>query len=50
VQGREYLVVGSGAGPNFGMGRGGGGGGGRAAPTNGDWSNLGYIAFALPKK
>jgi quinoprotein glucose dehydrogenase len=44
--GRQYLVVGSGPPPTFGMGRGGGGGRGVA----GDQTNLGYIAFALPKK
>jgi len=45
--GRQYLVVGSGPAPVFGMG--GRGGGGRGAAT-GDQTNLGYIVFALPKK
>lgn len=44
--GREYLVVGSGPPPVFGMGGRGGGRGG----AGGDQTNLGYIAFALPKK
>jgi quinoprotein glucose dehydrogenase len=48
VQGRQYLVVGSGPAPRFGLGGGGGGFGGGA--TTGDQTNLGYIVFALPKK
>ena len=47
VQGREYLVVGSGPAPAFGLRR--GAGGGRGAPPT-DQTNMGYVVFALPKK
>jgi quinoprotein glucose dehydrogenase len=48
VQGREYLVVGSGPAPVFGLRRGGRGGfGGDAAAGQ---TNQGYIVFALPIK
>ena len=47
VQGREYLVVGSGAPPVFGLQKGARGFGENAA-TPGQ-STLGYIVFALPK-
>ena len=46
VGGREYLVVGSGPAPSFGLGRGGRGGGGFGR-GGGDTTNMGYIAFAL---
>jgi quinoprotein glucose dehydrogenase len=46
VQGREYLVVGSGPAPTFGLNRGRGGFGGGAATG----ANQGYVVFALPKK
>jgi quinoprotein glucose dehydrogenase len=48
VQGRQYLVVGSGPAPAFGMRRGGAGGFG--ANAGGDQTNMGYVVFALPKK
>jgi quinoprotein glucose dehydrogenase len=47
-QGREYLVVGSGAPPVFGLRRGGRGFGENVAAA--DQANLGYIVVALPKK
>jgi quinoprotein glucose dehydrogenase len=47
VQGREYLVVGSGAPPVFGLQKGARGFGENVA-TPGQ-STLGYIVFALPK-
>jgi len=48
VQGREYLVVGSGAPPVFGLQKGARGFGENVAGP--DQTNLGYIVFALPKK
>jgi quinoprotein glucose dehydrogenase len=48
VQGRQYLVVGSGPAPVFGIRRGGGGGGFNG--SGGDTTNQGYMVFALPKK
>jgi quinoprotein glucose dehydrogenase len=50
VQGREYLVVGSGPAPVFGLRRGGRGGGGFGGGGGADTANMGYIVFALPKK
>jgi quinoprotein glucose dehydrogenase len=47
--GREYLVVGSGPAPAFGLRRGARGAFGGGAAT-GDQTNQGYVVFALPKK
>ena len=47
VGGRQYLVVGSGPDPVFGLRRGGRGGFGAPA---GDQKNQGYVVFALPGK
>jgi quinoprotein glucose dehydrogenase len=49
IGGREYLVVGSGPAPAFGLRRGARGGFGGGAAT-GDQTNQGYVVFALPKK